>query len=160
MEKLFNILTSYIIMTKYKVLMMLINPKNILIFIIIHIIYFILISYLSTINLNISFFDRLELTIYTQYLDPLKAIMLILAPSLIAIYYLLNMCRASRINLSIPITTTLASGFTCIGCTFPILASLGMLSSLISLMLPISILIMLYIIDKKLSEIEHQKLRC
>lgn len=140
--------------------MMLLTPKNIAIFLSIHLIYYILTAYLSSIDLNLDFSDRMIYHTYTYISDPLKGIMLLIAPSLIALYYILSMCRTSSVNISIPLTTTLVSGFSCLGCTFPILAGIGALSSLLNLLLPVSIILMLYLIDKKLVELSYRRVKC
>ncbi|MEM1971572.1 MAG: hypothetical protein QXM92_03870 [Candidatus Anstonellales archaeon] len=140
------------------------KPKYLMMIIIVFIAYHIIISYISTFQLNISLIDRLDFHIYMLLQDPIKMIFQLITPIAIGVYIILSTCNSTRAKLSIPLTATLASSISCLGCTIPIMAGAGILSSVlgsfISLLVPISFLIIMYSVIRKIDEMSLYNRYC
>ncbi|MEM0471160.1 MAG: hypothetical protein QXL02_02675 [Candidatus Anstonellales archaeon] len=140
------------------------KPKYLMIIIMIFIAYHIIIAYITTFQLNISLIDRLNFHIYMLLQDPIRMIFQLIIPIAIGVYIILSTCNSTRAKLSVPLTATLASGISCLGCTVPMIASAGVLSSVlgsfISLLVPISFLIIMYSVMRKMDEISLYNTYC
>ncbi|MCS7122552.1 MAG: hypothetical protein NZ908_01180 [Candidatus Micrarchaeota archaeon] len=142
------------------------KPTRLILIVLISALYHLISAYLSTHNMNLPFQSRLELYIYVTTYDTTRALMQFIIPILMALYIILETCVSNTkpSRFSLPLATALASGISCIGCTLPIIASLGILSSILvpflSLAMPLSIIILLYSINKRLELMVVSKRTC